>query len=209
MPLKSRLPSRNRATATSSAEISAALASGPETPAARAIRNAGKRSSSGALNSSRPAAIRSTAGVGEGSRSGYVRAYWMGSLMSGVPSCAFKEPSTNCTAEWTTLRGWMTTDMAEKATSYSQRASITSNPLLASVAESIVIFAPIVHVGWRSARSGVTVARSATLESRNGPPDAVSHRRSTAACRSPTRHCQMAECSESIGRSHPSGLARG
>ena len=33
---------------------------------------------------------------------------------------------------------------------------MTSRPLLASVAESIVILAPMVQVGWRRARSGVT-----------------------------------------------------
>ena len=32
--------------------------------------------------------------------------------MSGVPSWAFSEPSTNRTAEWTTLWGWMTTSIA-------------------------------------------------------------------------------------------------
>ena len=35
---------------------------------------------------------------------------------------------------------------------------MTSRPLFASVAESIVIFAPIVQVGWRRACSGVTAA---------------------------------------------------
>ena len=73
--------------------------------------------------------------------------------MSGVPSWAFSEPSTKRTAEWTTLCGWTTTSIAASSTSYSQRASTTSRPLLARVAESIVIFAPIDHVGWRSACS--------------------------------------------------------
>ena len=36
---------------------------------------------------------------------------------------------------------------------------MTSRPLFASVAESIVIFAPIDHVGWRSAMAGVTASR--------------------------------------------------
>ena len=50
---------------------------------------------------------------------------------------------------------------------------MTSRPLLASVAESIVILAPIVQVGWRRACSGVTAASVAGSASRNGPPDAV------------------------------------
>ena len=45
--------------------------------------------------------------------------------------------------------------------------------------------------------------------SRNGPPDAVRIRADADAIASPTRHCQIAECSESIGRSQASGLANG
>ena len=54
MPGKSRLPPRKRATATSSAAISAAVARGPSGPASRAMRSAGKRASSGARKSRRP-----------------------------------------------------------------------------------------------------------------------------------------------------------
>ena len=86
---------------------------------------------------------------------------------------------------------------------------MTSRPLLASVAESIVILAPIVQVGWRRACCGVTAARSPASASRNGPPDAVRISAATPAIDSPTRHCQIAECSESIGRSQASGLAYG
>ena len=59
---KSSVPSRNRATATSSAAMSAAVARGPARPASRAMRSAGKRASSGARKSSRPAATRSGGG---------------------------------------------------------------------------------------------------------------------------------------------------
>ena len=52
-------------------------------------------------------------------------------------------------------------------------ASITSRPLFMSVAESIVIFAPIVQVGCRSASAGVTARSSSAARPRNGPPDAV------------------------------------
>ena len=47
MPAKSSVPARKRATATSSAAMSAAEARGPSRPASRAIRSAGKRVSSG------------------------------------------------------------------------------------------------------------------------------------------------------------------
>src|SRR5580765_298661 len=85
---------------------------------------------------------------------------------------------------------------------------MTSRPLLARVAESIVIFAPIDHVGWRRASSGVTAARSLG-PSRKGPPEAVRMSAATLVSDSPTRHCQIAECSESIGRSQASGLPNG
>jgi hypothetical protein len=60
MPLKSRLPPRNRATATSSAEISAVLARDPPGPPRG--QSAGREAAlvRGA-KSRRPAAIRSTA----------------------------------------------------------------------------------------------------------------------------------------------------
>ena len=45
----------------------------------------------------------------EGWRVGYVRAYWIGSFMSGQPSCAMTEPSQNWTIEWMMLCGWTTT----------------------------------------------------------------------------------------------------
>ena len=53
-------------------------------------------------------------------------------------------------------------------------ASITSRPLFISVAESTVIFAPIVpgRVGERV--GAVTSRRSSAVRPRNGPPDAVS-----------------------------------
>src|SRR6266540_525073 len=84
---------------------------------------------------------------------------------------------------------------------YSQCVSTTSYPLFASVAESIVTFGPIFHVGCRSASSAVTPSSSPSGRSRKGPPDAVSATRETSSIRSPTRHCQSAQCSLSTGRS--------
>ena len=80
--------------------------------------------------------------------------------MSVTPSCAMIDPSTISTIEWTIDCGCTKTSMRSGATSNSHRASITSSPLFISVAESIVIFGPIVQVGCRSASSGVTVAIS-------------------------------------------------
>ena len=57
---------------------------------------------------------------------------------------------------------------------------MTSRPLLASVAELIVILAPIDQVGWRRACCRRDGASSSGVASRNGPPDAVSTRRATA-----------------------------
>ena len=125
--------------------------------------------------------------------------------MSGRPSWALYEPSANSTSECTTLWGWITASILEYGSRYNHRASMTSNALLTNVAESIVIFGPIRHVGCASASSAVTDASCAASRPRNGPPLAVRTRRSTTSIRSPTRHCQIAECSLSTGRSRSSG----
>ncbi len=63
----------------------------------------------------------------------------------------------------------------------------------------MVILAPIDHWGWRSACSGVTSASASRGTSRSEPPEQVTMSRRGAE-RSPARHWNMAECSESIGR---------
>ena len=108
--------------------------------------------------------------------------------MSATPNWASTEPSMYSTIECTIDCGWITTCTWSGARSKSQRASITSSPLFMSVAESMVIFAPIFHVGWRSASSTVTVANFSVGSSRNGPPDAVSSTRCTSPRLWPTRH---------------------
>ena len=85
--------------------------------------------------------------------------------MSGMPSWARTERSTNSTIEWTIDCGCTTTSIRSNGTPNSQCASRTSRPLFMSVAESIVIFAPIRHVGCRRACSTVT-----RFEGRSGPP---------------------------------------
>ena len=82
--------------------------------------------------------------------------------------------------------GWMTTSMRSYGTSKRKCASISSRPLFASVAESIVIFGPMRHVGCASACSAVTSWRSSRVRPRNGPPDPVSTTVSTPLC--PSRH---------------------
>ena len=118
--------------------------------------------------------------------------------MSGVPICALTAPSPNCTIEWITERGWMTTSICSGRSPNSQRASITSKPLFISEAESIVTFAPMHQLGWFNASSTLTRSSSSAGRCRNGPPDAVRITFSTAEC-SPVRHWKMAECSESTG----------
>src|SRR5438309_1518686 len=86
-------------------------------------------------------------------------------------------------------------------TSKSQRASMHSRPLFSNVAVSTVIFCPICQFGCRSASSAVTIDNSLSGVSRKGPPEAVIVMRSIESGRSPQRHCQIAECSESMGRS--------
>ena len=140
-------------------------------------------------------------------RSGYASAYWIGSRMSGGLSWAFTDPSTNSTMEWMMLCGWMTISISSHGTPNSQWASITSNALFISVAESTVIFLPIDQVGWRRACSGVTEARSLTGVSLKAPPDPVMMSLDTDES-SPRIHCHIALGSLSSGnRSTPCAAA--
>ena len=77
----------------------------------------------------------------------------MGSFMSGGEAWARVDPSTNSTIEWTTDCGWTTTWIRSNGTSKSRWASMTSRPLLTSVAEFVVMTGPMAHVGWASACS--------------------------------------------------------
>src|SRR5574337_907468 len=121
--------------------------------------------------------------------------------MSATPSWAMTEPSMYSTMECTMDCGWTRTPICSGSRSNSHRASMISSPLFMSVAESVVIFAPIFQVGCFNASAAVTWA-SAALESwRNGPPEAVRTMRRTGARLWPWRHWKTALCSESTGRS--------
>ena len=67
------------------------------------------------------------------------------------------------------------------------------------VAESIVILPPMSQVGWASASSMLTRARSAWLRPRKGPPEAVSTKRSIVPGLSLEISWNSAECSLSTG----------
>ena len=123
--------------------------------------------------------------------------------MSVTPSWASTVPSTNSTIEWTTDCGWMRTSTRPALTPKSHRASITSSPLFMRVAESIVIFRPMDHVGCARASAGVTRSKLSRARVRNGPPEAVRTRRRTSSGRRPSRHWCSAQCSLSMGSSLP------
>ncbi len=119
--------------------------------------------------------------------------------MSGTPSCAFTAPSANITALCTIDCGCTSTLILSASTPKSHLASMTSNPLFIIVALSIVIFAPMLHVGCFSASAFVTAASCSCENVRNGPPDAVSSIFSISLSPSPTMLWKMAECSLSTG----------
>ena len=91
-------------------------------------------------------------------RSGQVKAYWIGSFMSGGLSWAITEPSLYSTIECTIDCGWITTAIWSAVRSNSHRASMISRALFIKVAESTVIFGPIAQVGWARASATVTWA---------------------------------------------------
>ena len=107
--------------------------------------------------------------------------------------------SVYSTIEWIILSRWTITSTCSGRTPNRCTASITSKPLFISVAESIVIFAPIFQVGCASARAGVMSANCSRFIPKNGPPDAVSRIRLTSPRFSPRRHWKIAECSLSTG----------
>src|SRR5918992_3568579 len=117
--------------------------------------------------------------------------------MSGCPRWASVAPSHRLTSACTIDCGCTTTSIDSYGTPNRWWASISSSPLFISVAESTVIFPPICQVGCASASSTVTESRS--VRPRNGPPLAVSTRRSTVPGRSPSSSWNRAECSESTG----------
>jgi len=103
----------------------------------------------------------------------HVSAYWMGMRISVAQSCAITLPSLYSTIACTVDCGWTTTSISLGAKPNSQQASITSNPLFISVAESMVILGPIFQVGCCKASAGVTRASFSMGVVRNGPPEAV------------------------------------
>ena len=151
---------------------------------------------------------QSSAGCTSGSRSGQASASAIGSRMSGGLAWAMVAPSAKVTIEWTIDCGCTTTSMSAYGTPKSRCASMSSRPLLTSVAELIVTTGPMSQVGWARASSTVTSASSSAVRPRNGPPLAVSTSRATSPRAPPRRHWASAECSESTGTSCP-GCGRG
>ena len=111
-------------------------------------RTAGNASSSSGKNSHVCGLVQSTGGAVSGSRSGQARPSAIGISIVGGLAWASVEPSVNSTIECTTLVGCTTTSMRSNGMSKSRCASITSSPLLTSVAELIVTTGPMSQVGW-------------------------------------------------------------
>src|SRR5512147_1102267 len=109
----------------------------------------------------------------------------MGAFMSGTPNWAMTQPSTYSTMEWMMLWGCMTTEILSTGTSNSHLASMTSSPLFIMVAESMVIFFPMLQLGWLSASSMDTPASFASGYLKKGPPDAVRMMRFTSSQQCP------------------------
>ena len=98
------------------------------------------------------------------------------------------------------LSGWSVTLSWWGSRSKSQRASMSSSPLLAIVAESMVIFAPIDQFGCSLACWGVMSWSWSIGVSRQPPPEAVRIMDFKSFLLLPWRHWKMALCSESMGR---------
>ena len=77
---------------------------------------------------------------------------------------------------------------------------MTSSPLFTRVAESTVIFLPMLQFGCFNASSKVTCSNSSRFFPRKGPPEAVSRIFAIRFCRSPFKDWKIALCSLSTGR---------
>ena len=95
--------------------------------------------------------------------------------MSGGDACAIVEPSTNSTIECTIDCGCTTTSMSSYGTPNSRCASMTSSPLLTSVAEFVVTTRPMSQVGCASASAGVTAPSDSRVRPRNGTTGCRQH----------------------------------
>ena len=96
-----------------------------------------------------------------GTRSGQARPSAIGIRMSGGLAWAMVAPSVNSTMEWITDCGCTTTSIRSNPMPNSRCASISSSPLLTSVAELIVTTGPMFQFGWARAWAGVTCSSSA------------------------------------------------
>ena len=85
-----------------------------------------------------------------------------------------RRTNARCSADAPRLRSDRTDSPNRKC------ASITSSALFASVALSMVILRPIVHVGCLSASASVACSSWSSLHPRNGPPEAVRITRRTS-----------------------------
>ena len=132
-------------------------------PASRASATAGNASSSSGKNSQvvglRPVA-RPAAASGHPVGPGQARARSAAACPAAMPGPSSSRRRTRPSSGRPT-GGCTTTSMRSKAMPNSRCASITSSPLLTSVAELIVTTGPMSQVGCASACSGVTSASSA------------------------------------------------
>ena len=181
-------PSRKAATATSFAALNAHGNVPPSSPALRASASSGNVSRSGAWNSSvRPAGEiqrrdrrRRPLRVGERVRDRHAHVRIAEMRQRGAVAEADERVHD---------RGRVDDDLDPLVGRPKRKcASISSRPLLASVAESIVIFGPICQVGCASASLGLTSASSSRVRPRNGPPEAVRTSESTVSGARPSRH---------------------
>ena len=119
--------------------------------------------------------------------------------MSGSEIWAYSIPSFVRTIEWIRLWGCTRTFILSAEKLKSLLASITSSPLFAKDAESIVIFLPMFQVGCFNASSRVTDSSCSFVWFLKGPPLAVIINSEIFSVLIWFIRLKIAECSESTG----------
>ena len=177
----------------------------PDRPASRAIRSAGKRRSSGARKSSRSAAERSGAVAGDGAgRVGHGvldgKAH-VGDAELGLQRAVDERTASGRGSAGGSRRRFVICDIVQP---------VRFDDLQALVREGRRVDGDLrAHRPRRMAQglaggSPRSASRAKSERAARGGEDEAGN----ASIDPPARHCQMAECSESIGRSQASGLGQ-
>ena len=123
----------------------------------------------------------------------------MAIFISGLFATKCEVPSIKFTIPWIVDNGWIKILTSSNLILNKIEASIVSNTLFIIVAESIVIFLPILQLGWFNASLILIFLKALISLFQKGPPEAVIMIFLTLSLSWFSNTWKIALCSESIG----------